>query len=100
MTFNEFKFCCIVFFEKYKNLTMNDIIKDTNIKNVDSVIKDLSFDTRSCYGSVKMDSMFFHSECCIRLNGYGDERYFYKNYKWYNSKEFLKTFKIPLEDIV
>lgn len=92
--------CCVLFFEKYKNLTINDINKDTNIKNVDSIIKDLSFNNESCYGSKKYTSIFFHREYCIRLNGYGDNRYFFENCNWYNSKDFLNHFKIPFEDIV
>ena len=59
MTYNEFIFCCSVFFKKYENITMDDIIKDNNIKNVESIIKDMRIeDKRGCYGLGVM-SIFF-----------------------------------------
>ena len=79
---------------------MNDIIKDNTIKNVKSVVKDISFAGRSCYGNTKYDSIFFYSQKCIRMNGYDNGTTLLKNYNWYNTKDFLNHFKIPFEDIV
>lgn len=99
MTFNEFKFCCSLFFRKYENLTMDDIIKDDTIKNVESIIKDMRIgDKRSCYG-IGVESIFYFECEELNLNGFGNLNNFEK-YKCKNIKEFLNVYKINLEDIV
>ena len=99
MTFNEFKFCCSLFFRKYENLTMDDIIKDNSIKNVESIIKDMGIvNERSCYG-IGVESIFYFEFEELNLNGFGKLSNF-KKYKCKNIKEFLNVYKINLEDIV
>ena len=99
MTYSEFIFCCSLFFRKYENLTMNDIIKDNTIKNVDSVIKDMRIDMcRRCYG-IGIESIFYFDFDGLNLNGFGNLSNFEK-YKCKTIKEFLNVYKINLKDIV
>lgn len=99
MTYSEFVLCCSLFFRKYENLTMNDIIKDNTIKNVDSVIKDMRiYECRRCYG-IGIESIFYFDFDGLNLNGFGNLSNFEK-YKCKTIKEFLNIYKIPFKDIV
>ena len=98
MTYNEFKFCCRMFFVKYRKLRMCDIIKDNKILTVNSSIDDIIFWNNNCYGA-SGESIFYFRHKCINLNGYGHIKNFEK-YKFQNCEDFLNYFKIPFEDIV
>lgn len=99
MTYNEFKFCCSVFFKKYENLTMDDIIKDNNIINIKSIINNMKIDDFCrCYG-IGEGSIFYFCFGELNLNGFGKLSNFEK-YKCGNIKEFLNVYKIDLDDIV
>ena len=99
MTFNEYKLCCSLFFLKYENLTMDDIIKDKTIKNVDSVIKDMKINEhRSCFG-IGERSLFYFDYGELNLNGFGRLSNFEK-YKCETIEEFVTLYKISFKDIV
>ena len=99
MTFNEFKFCCSLFFRKYENLTMDDIIKDNTIKNIKNIISNMKIkDQCRCYG-IGEGAVFYFSFGELNLNGFGKLSNFEK-YKCKNIKEFLNVYKIDFEDIV
>ena len=101
MTENEFKLCCIVFYDNFKGKNLQDVMPPTDSwKPVDVVINNCVFDKP--YNYLRFINIFA-TDCIVLfprkkliINGRGNEGC--NHFK--TTDEFLKHFKIELKDIV
>ena len=103
MTKQEFIYCSILFVMKFKNRNIEDIVPATTnwrpvkgkiencIVNVDNIM-------RVYLNGEKEACLFLDVKYNISIDGYGKRLHNYETFK--TQKDFIKHFKLYLEDIV
>ena len=95
MTYNEFKLCCTLFCKTFEGKKYGEVVKDCYEEDFDTIISmnftyekngDVNFnDSLVMYYKNKLYGICVHDE---------------ENCETESVKDFLKLFKIPLEDVV
>ena len=96
MTFNEFKFCCLMFTKAFEGKKYGEVVKGCYSMDKDCIIafeKQVYFNNRFGYSS--RDYLFEFSIGRLIVNNYNTP-----NNLFNSMKDFLDHFKIPFEDIV
>ena len=107
MTKNEFILCCSLFEKYFKGKSLKEILNDKNLVEykLEHPIFDFSnhlrFGTYNCESDNaflrrNVDCIMYFSNGILELNGYNGS----ENSNIDSVKDFLKLFKIQLEDIV
>lgn len=101
MTENEFKLCCIVFYDNFKGKNLQDVISSTDSWNpvdvvIDSVVFNETYDFLRFTNSFSTDCIAVLYEKKLIINGRGSDG----SDQFKTIDEFLKRFKIELKDIV
>ena len=107
MTKNEFILCCSLFEKYFKGKSLKEILNDENL--VEYKLEQPRFDfsghlrfgTYNCESDNaflrrNVDCIMFFNDGILELNEYSNS----ENNSIRSVKDFLKLFKIPLEDIV
>ena len=98
MTFNQFKFCCIMFTKTFEGKKYGEIIDSCYIYDSDCLIslKEIKFTFSSKrFGYNIKPALFVYNRHAITI--YKDS---VADVNFYNIEYFLNHFKIPLDDIV
>ena len=104
MTKNEFVMCSILFFKKFKDKNIEDVVQSIEgWKPVKGKIEELIFkngDIFKIYINNKKEACLFWSSVeNFRIDGFSGKSF--KNIESFETvKDVLETFKIDLEDIV
>lgn len=98
MTYNEFKFCCIIFTKTFEGLKYDDVVKNCYREDCTIIIsiKDVVFTPINRFGYTGANMLFVLSNS-LGLIIYIDD---IRNARLYTIKEFLEYFNITLEDTV
>lgn len=98
MTYNEYKFCCIIFTKTFEGLKYGDVVKNCYREDCTIIIsiKDVIFTSINRFGYTGANMLFGLSNR-LGLIIYIDD---IRNAKLYTIKEFLEYFNITLEDTV
>ena len=96
MTYNEFKFCCIIFRKYFEGKKYGEVIENCyyKMKNF-TVNKSLKID-KCRFRFITEDTIlyFFNNKICINMPSS------FENPSFKTSVDFLNYFKIPFKDIV
>ena len=98
MTYNEFKFCCIIFTKTFEGLKYGDVVKNCFIEDGTIIIsiKDVVFTSINRFGYTGANMLFVLSNrlgLIIHIDGE-------QSVNLNTIKEFLEYFNITLEDTV
>ena len=99
MTYNEFKICSILFYDKFKGKNLKDVVEENKyFRPVNDIIDNPSFDhgNRFFINSRTDRTLLYFSHNELRIDGFGNN--ISEKYKTFDI--FLKTFGISFEDIV
>ena len=98
MTFNEFKFCCIIFTKTFEGLKYGDVVKNCYREDCTIIIsiKDVVFTPLNSFGYTVANMLFgLSNRVGLIIYIYGEQ-----SVTLNTIKEFLEYFNITLEDTV
>ena len=95
MTYNEFKFCCLMFTKAFEGKKYGEVVKECHSMDKDCII---SFEKlayfNNCFGYSSHKYLFGFSIETLIVHNYNIPSYIFNS-----TKDFLNYFKIPFKDI-
>ena len=96
MTYNEFKFCCMMFTKAFEGKKYGEVVKECYFGDKDCIIsfEKLSF-FNNIFGYGEQDYLFEYNIKVLSIQNYDTPNTLFKTIK-----DFLNYFEIPFKDIV